>query len=245
MKSHGSTGPQRSISSVQMDGGPSTRAAFELGRKLAAEYEDHDLTGQWMAHHLSALITAAEFAEEVTVEQRVEIVDMILRVWGARRSSPGRSPGYELDHVFAALDMLGDDRPWKFTRLQSLASSLSPANDAESSLIMKAVSLESLTRQSVLSLIWLACEDAATRNESWLKAAEAAHKAAGEELTSTTRQVKRRLRGLTNNESQSPLTSSDENRVDPTVLSQNLRVMSQQLTELADQLDRDSAAGLA
>lgn len=60
-----------------------------------------------MAHHLAALVTAADAAEEVTVEHRIEIIETILKVWGARRTLPGEVPAYELDLVFSALDIAG------------------------------------------------------------------------------------------------------------------------------------------
>ena len=67
---------------------------------LAAAYEDHELTRHWMAHHLAALVTAAESDRDITVEQRTEIVDTILKVWATRRSFPGEVPAVELDMVF-------------------------------------------------------------------------------------------------------------------------------------------------
>lgn len=198
-----------------------------------------------MAHHLAALIAAAETVDEITVEQRIEIVDLILKVWSARRSFPGEVPAYELDLVFSALDMLGDDRPWRFSRLQHLAGNLSAANVAEVPMVVKAVSLERLTRQAILVLLWRAFEDAIARNESWLKTAEAARGSIADELASNTRRVGRHLLDLASDEPWDPDSPAAEDKVETTALTMALRVMSQQLAELADQLDRDSATGSA
>lgn len=220
-----------------MDGGPSFRAALELGRKLAAACEDHDVTGQWMAHHLAALVAAADAAVDVTVEQRMEIVETILKVWGARRKIPGQGPGYELDLVFSALDMLGDDRPWRFSRLQEYAGELNAAERAETPLVVKAVSLERLTRQAVLALVWLACQDAASRNEDWLVAVADAMAPLEDELTATTRRVQRSLREFIGDAPFHGLDAEEKTEVNTSVLALGLRAMADELSGLADELD--------
>lgn len=220
-----------------MDGGPNTEAALDLGRKLAAACEDHDVTGQWMAHHLAALVTAVDAAEEVTVEQRMEIVETILKVWGARRTFPAAVPAYEIDLVLCALDMLGDDRPWRFSRLQEYADGLGAAEEAEAPLILKAISLERLTRQAVLALVWLATQDAVARNADWLEAASAAMAPMEDELASSTRRVRRRLRDFVGDEPFDGVDAEDENSVKSDVLVLALRAMSEELVSLADQLE--------
>lgn len=220
-----------------MDSGPSFRAALELGRELAAACENHDVTGQWMAHHLAALVSAADAADGVTAEQRVEIVDTILKVWGARRTFPGQVPGYELDLVFVALDMLGDNRPWRFSRLQEYASELDAAHSAEVPLVATAITLERLTRQTVLALVWLACQDAASRNEEWLVAAAAAMAPLEDELTATTRSVHRRLRDFIGDEPFNGVDAEEKAEVKTSALALGLRAMADVLTGLADELD--------
>lgn len=224
-----------------MDGGPSFEAALELGRKLAAVCEDHDVTGQWMAHHLAALIAAADGADDVTIEQRMEIVETILKVWGARRKLPGQVPAYELDLVFSALDMLGDDRPWRFSRLREYADGLNAAAQAEASLIIKAVSLERLTRQAVLALVWLACQEAASRNEEWLVAAATAMAPLEDELTATTRRVHRRLREFIGDGPFYGLEAEEKSADNTSVLAQGLRAMADELSVLADELDGETS----
>ncbi|PYI37916.1 hypothetical protein CVS30_12665 [Arthrobacter psychrolactophilus] len=220
-----------------MDNGPSFKAAIELGRKLAAACEDHDVTGQWMAHHLAALVSAADAADGVTVEQRVEIIETILKVWGARRKLPGQVPGYELDQVYIALDMLGDDRPWRFSRLQSYAAGLDAAKDARAPLAATAVTLERLTRQTVLALVWRACQDAASRNEEWLVAAAAAMAPLKDELSANTRSVHRRLRDLVGDEAFDGADYEEKTELSTSNLALRLRTMADQLHGLADELD--------
>lgn len=190
-----------------------------------------------MAHHLAALVTAADAAGEVTVEDRIEIVETILKVWGARRTLPGEVPAYELDLVFSALDMLGDARPWRFSRLQEYAGGLNAAETAEVPLVVKAVSLERLTRQAILALIWLACQDAASRNEDWLVAAAAAMAPLEDELASTTRHVRRRLREFIGDEPFYALDAEKKAEVNTSVLAPGLRAMADELAALADELD--------
>jgi len=194
-----------------------------------------------MAHHLAALVTAADATGEVTAEQRMEIIETILKVWGARRTIPGAVPAYELDLVFSALDMLGDDRPWRFSRLQEYAGGLDVAEEAEAPLVLKAISLQRLTRQAVLALVWLATQDALARNEDWLEAASAAMAPLEDELASNTRQIRRRLRDLVGDEPFYGVDAEDKASVKPDVLVQGLRAMSEELASLADQLE-DKAA---
>ena len=190
-----------------------------------------------MAHHLAALVTAVDAREEVTVEQRIEIIETILKVWGARRTLPGTVPAYELDLVFSALDMLGDDRPWRFSRLQKYADGLGAAEEAEAPLVLMAISLERLTRQAVLALVWLATQDAVVRNEQWLEAASAAMVSMEDELASSTRRVQRRLSDFVGDEPFYGVDAEDEVSVKSDVLVLGLRAMSEELVSLADRLE--------
>lgn len=67
-------------------------------------------------------------------------------------------------------------------------------------MVLKAISLERLTRQAVLALVWLATQDAVARNEEWLEAASAAMAPTEDELASITRRVRRRLRDFLGDE---------------------------------------------
>ena len=70
--------------------GTNTEAVLQLGRRLATHLEAHDIAGHWMATHLAQLITAAE-SEQVTLEQRITIVDLDSGQ-PAGSLTPGREP---------------------------------------------------------------------------------------------------------------------------------------------------------
>lgn len=238
MNSSGSPGRQRSISSIRKDSGPNTDAALELGRMIAAAYDDTDVTRHWMSHHLAALVVAAESQDDsVTVEQHIEIVDLILKVWVSRRSSPGDAPAYEIDRVFSALDLLGDDTPWRFSRLQDLARSLQMAADAEVPLIVKAANLETLTRKALLILIWRAFQEAIAKNEVWLATADAIAAETEDELVSSTRRVSRMLAELGGGAPWNPAAEVAEDKVATGDIARRLRGKAEELILLADELD--------
>jgi hypothetical protein len=192
-----------------------------------------------MAHHLAALVVAAD-AEDVTVEQRAEIVDTILKVWAARRTFPGEVPGYQLDLVFSTLDILGDDRPWRFSRLRNLEGI--STDDAEIPLAVMAVNLERLTREALIALIWRACQDAIANEDHWLEAAKALNDLIEDELSTSTRSISRRLLDLTGEVNWDP-DGPNEKTVKTEVVTRRLRAMSSELIALADELDGDKSGG--
>lgn len=159
---------------------------------LAEHVEPHDLTGQWMAYHLAELVTAAEDEAATTVDQRIQIVETILRLWRNRGILPGEVPGYELEAVFAALDRLGDDRPWRYVRLP-----VDPdAAVAQQPLAATAANLERLVRHTVVTLILLAYREAQLSAAEWLEASKALNVDSGD-LWSVSKEIDRRLRRLT------------------------------------------------
>ena len=139
---------------------------------LVAQAPDNDLLGQWMAHHLAALLTAAE-AETTLPEERRSIVDLILKVWAHRRSIPQRPPLDEFTDVLTALDRLGDDRPWRFLNPFDLDVALPDPNDDAPPFVQTALELERVAREAVIHLLWLAAEDAKDKNQAWLAVADA------------------------------------------------------------------------
>lgn len=190
-----------------------------------------------MAHHLAALVVAAE-DENATIEQRTEIVDTILKVWAARKSYPGEVPAYELDLVFSALDMLGDDRPWRFSRLRHVEGLAT--DDAEIPLAVMAVNLERLTREALVVLIWRACQDAIAKEAHWLEAAESLAESIEDDLATNTRRISRRLLDLQGDQEWSPESLDEEKAVKIAVLARRLRAMSAELINIADGLERDA-----
>lgn len=139
---------------------------------LAAHFEDYDTVGQWMAHHLAELAVAAENTSTTTVEQRKQIVEIILKVWSHRQYFPNGAPLSEFSSVFAALDRLGDDRPWKFSRIFDADTEPPDPTASGLPLVTTAAELESLTRKTLLRLIVLAAQDAEEANPEWIEAAD-------------------------------------------------------------------------
>lgn len=119
-----------------------------------------------MSHHLAELVTAAQ--TDATLEQRVQIIDLILRIWTNRRFLPD-PPLAEYEPVLAALERLGNSQPWAFARIR--LKSTSP-RQAEVPLVATAIELERLVRETVLRLIWMAACDASERNREWLELAD-------------------------------------------------------------------------
>lgn len=148
-----------------METGSSIDDVLALGRRLNDHFEDHDTIRHWMAHHLAYLIVAAD-DQSATLEQRKEIVDLILRVWSYRRQFPDGSPLQGFPAVFAAIEAIGDRSPWRLGRL--VGSELVEPAAANAELIAHAVELENLTGEAVTSLLCLAAERARDLNEPWL-----------------------------------------------------------------------------
>lgn len=116
-----------------------------------------------MAHHLAELIHSAE--HDADPSQSQEIVEIILRIWSLRHHLP-RPPLEDFDPVIAALERLGDPRPWAFSRL-----GLQPpkAEDGRvSALAAAALALDRTARHGVLRLLLLAAHEASVENEEWL-----------------------------------------------------------------------------
>ncbi|RAL31639.1 hypothetical protein CVN56_26065 [Rhodococcus sp. AQ5-07] len=175
---------------------------------LVTHFEDHDTVGQWMAHHLAQLIVAAQDDTSTTVEQRLRIVETILAVWAKRRSYPARRPLEEYTNVFEALDRLGDDNPWKFSRLFNSETEVPEASALGLPLVVTAINLERLTRQTLLRLIWIEAQKAKEEHEDWLKVAD---KVASNIESDVTAIIRRRLRKV---ERQQRLRATKENPPD-------------------------------
>lgn len=139
---------------------------------LANQMADHDMVGRWMSQHLAELVIAADDDSTTTVEQRLEIVDTILRIWAHRGSLPRPAPLEDFSCVLAGLDRLGDDSPWRFLRL--FEENVHPPELTEStpSLAVTATDLERLTRETVLHLLWRTAQNATDQHQEWLRVAD-------------------------------------------------------------------------
>lgn len=174
--------------------GPSTEAALNLGRVLAAQLEDYDLTGQWVAHHLAELVAAADDDDATTVEQRIAIIDTIRRLWASRRSFPGPVPASEFDNVFAALEGLGNTSRWAYSKLNEYAEKLSAPEAKDLPLVRTAAELERLNREAVLTLLSLAVHNAEEKSAGWMQALKGLEAEIADDLIDTVSVIKRRLR---------------------------------------------------
>jgi len=138
---------------------------------LANQMADYDMVGRWMSHHLAELVGAAEDDATTTVEQRLEIVDTILRIWAHRGSLPRPAPLEDFSRVFVALDRLGDERSWRFLRLFEVDEESPSPTSSGPPLGEIACELERLTRETVLHLLWRAARDATDHHQDWLDVA--------------------------------------------------------------------------
>jgi hypothetical protein len=190
-----------------------------------------------MAHHLAALVSAAQ--DEATVEQRLEIVDTILRIWTVHQHLPS-PPLAEFAAVIAGLERLGTTNPWAFWRL-GVPDSLHADGNGKS-LVSAALELEKLTRETLLRLIWLAARDATERNQDWLRLADQIGPTIGTEVASALRmlQLDIDLEATTQDESADLEVAADPEKSDEVSNLRHatrLRSMATLLTGLADSLD--------
>lgn len=147
-----------------------------------------------MAHHLAELITAAEDETTTTVEQRIQIVETILKLWMNRRSLPGKFPGYEFERIFAALDRLGDERPWGFSRLHLDTAELPDPETTQLPLVATAADLERMVRETVITLMIVAHNEALQSASEWVEASGAINTELEGELASASTRISTRLR---------------------------------------------------
>ena len=247
MNSTTSNGQPRRISSVRADGGPNTDACLTLGRKLAEYVEPHDLAGSWMAHHLAKLIMATEDETATTVEQRIEIVDTILKLWMNRRSLPGKFPGDEFERIFTALDGLGDKRPWRYARLHVEDEALPDPETTQLPLVVTAADLERLVRETVRTLILVAHDQALEAASEWVEASSAINAEFEGELASVTTQIRHRLReyqGLGTDEDSDPADDETEGAPTPVEVDDQRSDYNhaRRLREMADLLNNVASA---
>lgn len=206
-----------------------------------------------MAHHLAELITAAEDETTTTVEQRIQIVDTILKLWMKRRSLPGKFPGYEFERVFAALDRLGDERPWRFARLHLDTEELPDPETTEPPLVATAADLERIVRETVITLMVVAHNEALQGASEWVEASSALNTDIEGELASVSSRIRCRLReyqGLPADDDFDPNDDELEGSPTPAELddqlsdynhSRRLRNMADLLNRVADALYPDTS----
>ena len=223
---------------------------------LVAHLEPHDTLGQWMSHHLAELITVAD-NPGTSVQLRREIVETILRIWTHRYYYPGFGPLAGFSGVLTALDRLGDERPWQFSRLPFDADTTGPTSSTEeAALVQTAAHLEQLCRETLILLLWLAAHEAETEAKDWLSVADELASNLESDATTALRQLRIRFErqfgyGNTGEASteadtdsgadQNPALTTEEGPTEPDPLSnlntsKRLREMASLLNQIADSL---------
>lgn len=148
---------------------------LELGRLLAAELEQTDTLGRWIAHYLAERMT---ILEQKTGSERgiaeAEVADLILHLWSLRRQLPGgRLPLAEVDEVEAAIERLTPGRrPWAY--FGAFAADTEPSTEeTETNTTLKAALLiDRLAGDLVHGLIGRAAALAEEDGAAWTKQAE-------------------------------------------------------------------------
>lgn len=168
------TTSESSPTDQEQDGTTST-AVLELGKLLAAELEQTDTLGRWIAHYLAERMTSLEQkvgSERDTAE--AEVADLTLRLWSLRRQLPGdRLPLAEVDEVEAAIERLTPGRrPWAYFGAFATDTAPSP-EETETSTTLKAAQLvDRLAGDLVHGLIGRAAALAEEDGAAWTKHAE-------------------------------------------------------------------------
>jgi hypothetical protein len=144
---------------------------LELGKELAADLDQSDVLGRWMAHHISELLTRVQASADTSGSEELhrETREAILALWHHRGKAPLRSrPTYTLDQVLSATARLSDDHPGRY---YSLFQNKSEPNqdDLESLQLLKAaLELESAVREAVEHAVVRAYEEASSAEAKWL-----------------------------------------------------------------------------
>ncbi len=155
-----------------------TQGALSLGRRLASEFDETDLLGRWMCHHLSGLLREAAEAdghERRAAEHRA--ADLVLRIWKHKAATPFRQePVAGIDAVTDGLARLGSQPdPWSQSRQARRGEATPPADQTHLYEALRlADELDTLTGRTLSSLFYLAgqaaLEDAAPWAEDVLAA---------------------------------------------------------------------------
>lgn len=148
---------------------------LELGKLLAAELEQTDTLGRWIAHYLAERMTSLEKktgSERDTAE--AEVAEVVLRLWSLRRQLPsGRLPLAEVDEVEAAIERLAPGRrPWAYFGAFAADTEPSPEETETSTTLKAALLVDRLAGDLVHGLIGRAATLAEEDGAAWTKHAE-------------------------------------------------------------------------
>ncbi|WP_404472622.1 hypothetical protein [Microbacterium aerolatum] len=168
------TTSESSPTNQEQDGTTST-AVLELGKLLAAELEQTDTLGRWIAHYLAERMTSLE---QNTGSERgiaeAQVADLILRLWSLRRQLPGgRLPLAEVDEVEAAIERLTPGRrPWAYFGAFAADTEPSPEETETNTTLKAALLVDRLAGDLVHGLIGRAAALAEEDGAAWTKQAE-------------------------------------------------------------------------
>ncbi len=185
-----------------------------------------DLRGRWMAHHLAALVTAAE--SDATIEQRQGIVELVLRIWTHRQYLPSPPLG-DFESVLQGLARLGDPSPWAFARIGLSIHE----DDHVRPLFALAIDLEAMLRKTMVRLAWLETRSAADHEEAWLKIGSEASELLELEVYSTLDRLRRQDRMI----NPDGVDTRADDALGHSAQARDLRSMAERLRSLADALD--------
>lgn len=148
---------------------------LELGKLLAAELEQTDTLGRWIAHYLAERMTGLDqkAGSERGIDE-AEVADLILRLWSLRRQLPGgRLPLAEVDEVEAAIARLTPGRrPWAYFGAFVADAEPSPEETETSTTLKAALLIDRLAGDLVHGLIGRAAALAEKDGAAWTKQAE-------------------------------------------------------------------------
>ncbi|WP_368497175.1 hypothetical protein [Herbiconiux sp. A18JL235] len=148
---------------------------LELGKLLAAQLEQTDTLGRWMAHYLAERMVSLE--QETGSDRdaaKGEVADLILRLWSLRRQLPGdRLPLAEVDEVEAVLERLTPGRrPWAYFGAFSADIKPSPEETETNATLKAALLVDRLAGDLVHGLIGRAAALAEQDGAAWINHAE-------------------------------------------------------------------------
>lgn len=148
---------------------------LELGKLLAAELEQTDTLGRWIAHYLAErMISLEKKTESERGIAEAEVADLIFRLWSLRRQLPsGRLPLAEVDEVEAAIERLAPGRrPWAYFGAFAADSEPSPEETETSTTLRAAQLVDRLAGDLVHGLIGRAAALAEENGAAWTRHAE-------------------------------------------------------------------------
>jgi hypothetical protein len=162
------------LSTEPASDGPNYVQTVALGKKLAADLEDTDTLGRWMAHYVAELIAGAETAENADKrEAQDRCAHEILNLWAHRHGYPGSNRPFEgFEPIRRALERLDPEQSeWSFFRNFGDAEPIDATTSDVGALLTAAVELERAAARTTRALIQKAAALTAEREATWFTAA--------------------------------------------------------------------------